>query len=731
VGNQEADTGYDDFIVYDITQPTSQASIATTYNSTVSWFVTYVYDDPTGGQDVSGVLNVTLYLSFEGGAWEAVAWQNGTAVNGTFVYNVGAYGEGNYSFKTNATDGAGNQETDTGYDDFIIYDIAQPTSQAAIVTAYNNTGSWFVTYAPTDPTGGQEVSGVLNATLYLSFEGGAWDAVAWQNGTAVNGTFVWNDVSYGEGNYTFKTNVTDSAGNQEQDTGYDDFIIYDVTVPTSQASIVTTYNNTGAWTITYVWADPTAGQEVSGVENVTLLLSFEGGAWIEVMWDEDAAIDGTFAYVPALGDGNYSFKTNASDRALNVEVDTGMDDWIIYDTTLPTSQAIISVTHNNTGSWFVTYTFADPTAGQEVSGVENVTLLLSYEGGAWTEVMWQQDAAVNGTFVWNDVSNGEGNYSFRTRATDRAGNVELDTGMDDWMIYDITLPEWTIEYNLNVDAGIADVIDVADVLMFWINVTDDDPSSNLADVLVNVDETVGGVPSNDNGVTGLATANGGYTWTFTYTVQGDPLTTSNVDVSVTDLSLNTNNQPDNATFDVGGEFNVTYQAKWNVFALPMENANFDRGVVEYYDKAADFEYIANAVMISKWDNANNRYVNYIVGFNLPGDAENFDILPGEGYFVWFSAETTMKFNGTIPHQINVGLGAGWNIVGWTQLANGTASGNIAPQVVAGAADDIAKYNQTDGSFIHWMMGGDAEIILNPGRGYFVWSDVTTTITYGA
>jgi len=714
-------------------QPASQASIAPDHNNTGSWLVTYAYDDPVDGQgDNHTIWNATLWLSFEGGAWNAVAWQNGTSVNGTFVWSDVSYGEGNYSFKTNVTDQAGNVEQDTGYDDFIIYDVTQPTSTAAIAATYSNTGTWFIAYAPSDPTAGQEVSGVLNATLYLSFEGGAWDAVAWQNGTSVNGTFVWNDVSYGEGNYSFKTNVTDSAGNQEQDTGYDDFIIYDVTAPTSQASIVTTYNNTGAWTITYAWADPTAGQEVSGVENVTLLLSFEGGAWTEVMWDEGAGIDGIFAFVPALGEGNYSFKTNASDRALNVEVDTGMDDWMIYDTTLPASQASIATEHNNTGSWFVTYAWNDPSLGQEVSGVENVTLLLSYEGGAWTEVMWHEGAAINGTFVWNDVSNGEGNYSFRTLATDRAGNVELDTGMDDWMTYDATLPEWTIEFNIQTDVDGDGRIDTGDTLFFWLNVTDDNLADTLPYISVDVDETVGGAASDDNAVASLVTANGGATWTFTYDVLGDLFTTSNVDVSIADLAWNWNVQADNATFDIGGEIIVDYYAKWNLFALPVLDATYWTGTAhEQFDKAADFESVPNARMVSKWDNANNRYVHYIIGFNLPGDAENFDILVGEGYFVWFDADTSMNFTGNMPRLVTVNVGAGWNVVGWTQTLNGTASADIAPQVMAGLYDDIAEYNRTSGGFNHWLMLGDDEIILNPGRGYFVWSDVTTTVTYGS
>jgi len=420
----------------------------------------------------------------------------------------------------------------------------------------------------------------------------------------------------------------------------------------------------------------------------------------------------------------------------NGTIDTGGFPFLRVDLDLdggqPTSQASIASDYNNTGSWLVTYAYDDPVDAQgDNHTVWNATLYLSYEGGAWNVAAWQNGTAVNGTFVWNDMSYGEGNYSYYTIVEDRAGNVEVPTGYDDFVIYDTSVPVWTIEYNLNVDGGLSNVLEAGDTLMFWINVTDNNPSGNLADIQVDVDETVGGGPSDDNPVVGLSTLDGGSTWTFTYVVQGDQLTVSNVDVTITDLSSNTIAQPDNASFSIGGGFNVTYYAGWNLMASPLLEPHYWNGTAHAaFDQAADFDDIPNVLMVSKWDTLAGKYVNYIVGFNVPTDAENFAILEGGGYFVWFSADTTINFTGGVPGQLSLGLDSGWNIVGWTQTANGSTAADLAPQVSAGANDDIAKFNLSSGAFIHYIVPADDDIILEPGLAYFVWTDVSTTITYG-
>ena len=74
---------------------------------------------------------------------------------------------------------------------------------------------------------------------------------------------------------------------------------------------------------------------------------------------------------------------------------------------------------------------------------------------------------------------------------------------------DNTPPEWTIEYILVNDVDTNGFIDNSDTLKFWINVTEDNPASDLANITINVDETVAGAPSFDNVVSDLLTLDGG------------------------------------------------------------------------------------------------------------------------------------------------------------------------------------------------------------------------------
>ena len=101
----------------------------------------------------------------------------------------------------------------------------------------------------------------------------------------------------------------------------------------------------------------------------------------------------------------------------------------------------------------------------------------------------------------------------------------------------------------------------------------------------------------------------------------------------------------------------------------------------------------------------------------------------EGYWTWFSAVFSMPVNGTIANLRTLNLNAGWNLVGWTSVQQGSAANDIAPNVTAGANDDIAKWEPTTDTWTHYVFAIDPDIVLEPGRGYFVWSDISKTIDY--
>ncbi len=182
--------------------------------------------------------------------------------------------------------------------------------------------------------------------------------------------------------------------------------------------------------------------------------------------------------------------------------------------------------------------------------------------------------------------------------------------------------------------------------------------------------------------------------------------------------------PNPWSFGTVGSFDLAYSAGWNLFGIPVLNPEVG-GVplVSAYNLTQ-----LGALMVSKWTFATQRYTNFIAGFHLPGDAQNFALLPDEAYWAWMPAAGNIAITGANPGARNVALGGpGWNMISYMDPINaGDVGTDWAPQVTCGAFDDIAYYEA--GTFTHYIFATDV-MELTPGRGYFVWSDLPTTIIY--
>ncbi|MDG6220923.1 MAG: hypothetical protein QCI38_05690, partial [Candidatus Thermoplasmatota archaeon] len=97
--------------------------------------------------------------------------------------------------------------------------------------------------------------------------------------------------------------------------------------------------------------------------------------------------------------------------------------------------------------------------------------------------------------------------------------------------------------------------------------------------------------------------------------------------------------------------------------------------------------------------------------------------------VWFDAAFELTVTGEMPGPRSIGVVPGWNLIGWTSVVDGDAEADIAPHVTANGADYIAWYNPATTSWDKYIFSGQV-LVLTPGKGYFVWSDVTSTIYYG-
>jgi len=171
--------------------------------------------------------------------------------------------------------------------------------------------------------------------------------------------------------------------------------------------------------------------------------------------------------------------------------------------------------------------------------------------------------------------------------------------------------------------------------------------------------------------------------------------------------------------------NLTLNQGWNLISFPVLQPKVNGTPIL---KASDFSNITNCTELAIWNATFQNYTIYIPGFNLPTDPENFAIGEDDAVLIWWNETYNGTFNlsGYIPGQRNVSLKSGWNIVAYKDLKVGDVQTLWAPQVSAGAYDDICWFDGQ--TFVHYIYPG-TEMQLVPTRGYFVWSDVDIWLIY--
>jgi parallel beta-helix repeat protein len=169
--------------------------------------------------------------------------------------------------------------------------------------------------------------------------------------------------------------------------------------------------------------------------------------------------------------------------------------------------------------------------------------------------------------------------------------------------------------------------------------------------------------------------------------------------------------------------NLTLFPGWNLISLPVLQPKLNGTAITCAD---DLATATDCTILSKWNASGQEYINYIVGFNLPTDPENFVINPDEAVFVWLNGTGHFTITGFEPGPRNVHLLPGWNTVGYMKMTIGNAGNDWAGQVSCDIYDDICYYE--NGTFKHYIFPG-TEMALVPTRGYFVWSDNETWLVY--
>jgi len=135
----------------------------------------------------------------------------------------------------------------------------------------------------------------------------------------------------------------------------------------------------------------------------------------------------------------------------------------------------------------------------------------------------------------------------------------------------------------------------------------------------------------------------------------------------------------------------------------------------------------SAQVISKLDVANGKYMSYVPVF---GDAFNFPIVVGEGYYVYVSQQTTFTLTGELRSSgVTIDVSKGWNLIGYTQLA-GTKASKVLSSGDGCTVQVVSYYDAQDARYMSFVNGFPSayDFKVTSGRAYFVYVDADGTLS---
>jgi hypothetical protein len=152
-----------------------------------------------------------------------------------------------------------------------------------------------------------------------------------------------------------------------------------------------------------------------------------------------------FSASSTTADGSYTVDVTTTDNN-NADTDSSSDT-VEVDNTEPESDAVVTDVsgETNDGTWNIeAKNVEDPTTSSVSSGVETVTLQVNTPNSDWKNVETVDYSGSRVSFSDYSPSEGDGDYQFRTVATDGVGNTESVTGSDTSITYDTTDPSVSI-----------------------------------------------------------------------------------------------------------------------------------------------------------------------------------------------------------------------------------------------------------------------------------------------
>ncbi|MGK4352154.1 BapA/Bap/LapF family large adhesin [Enterobacter sichuanensis] len=421
---------------------------------------------------------------------------------GTWSYTTPVLAEGNNVLTIRETDPAGNQSGDsTGFT--IVVDTLSTTPVITNVT--DNVGNAPTTVVSGDPTNDATptITGTADANSVVTiFDGGTQIAVV-----TADGTGAWSftpETALGEGLHSFTVIATDPQGNVSQVSNTWGVVV-DLTAP--GVPVLDTVSDNAAGGIV---GNLTTGQ-VTNDATPTLTGRGTAGSTIHILNNGveigTAPVDSngnwSFTPNPALGDGSYNIRINASDAAGNVSANSPVFVFTV-DTTGPSAPGITSVIDD-----------VGPVTGTLTSGNSTNDARPTFNGtgevGSTVHII--VDGSEIGTAVVNTQGNwtftpgtalGEGAHAITFNATDAAGNTGATTAP-----FNLTVD--TVAPSAPVISTAADNAGSVQAPLTSGQSTDDTTPTLTGTAAANATITI-----YENGQpVGTATANGSGAWSFT------------------------------------------------------------------------------------------------------------------------------------------------------------------------------------------------------------------------
>ncbi len=182
-----------------------------------------------------------------------------------------------------------------------------------------------------------------------------------------------------------------------------------------------------------------------------------------------------------------------------------------------------------------------------------------------------------------------------------------------------------------------------------------------------------------------------------------------------------------STAQISVAFNLQLSAGWNFVSIPLMG----------YGYKASTLGLSTGDVVLPWDWYKNKsHLAYIKG--ISPEANNFNMLPGFGYWIWVAASKNLHLYGyvptttqTIPVLANY-PGGGWFPVGLNSLKTWHASDIPDMYAGPGTITMVVVYDKTSHAYKSWLvdMPSFNDFLIAPGVGFWIWvTDSGGTLSY--